>query len=136
MQVTINCCLCTNTHEANLELPEGWTHCYDSIDDDFGFCPQHAMVSDFADSQCSGCVGGWGECPMWEAFADSYRRTINDADYAAIERGVCPRRVNGTFEVSKSGIKELDISETAPTEAGIVFAKAIRDYCEKYPVQQ
>jgi hypothetical protein len=135
MKITIDCCLCATDHVTEVALPDGWAHRHDAVHDDMGFCPTHAAVAAFADSQCPGCVGGWGDCPMWRAFAYGGRRDISTADFEALERGVCPRRVNGTigFNVGQRGVHEIDLSERAPPDAGRAFAQAIRDYCAKYP---
>lgn len=136
MKVTISCCLCSNKHEQTFDMPSGWEHRYDGIDDESaGFCPDHAKVSAFAESQCPGCVGGWGDCPMWEAFSSSYRRDIGPDDYKAIECGICPRRVNGTIGFNRGIIEKIDLSERAPVESGKAFADAIKAYCAKYPAR-
>lgn len=135
LDLTINCCLCEAEHKSEIEMPEGWNHRYGAIDDEqAGFCPKHSAVAAFAESQCPGCVGGWGDCPMWQAFAYAGRqRTMGVDDYVALERGICPRRVNGTIGVSAGQREDLDLSETAPVESGSAFAAAIRDYIAKYP---
>jgi hypothetical protein len=136
MIVTVGCCLCSKEHKQEISLPDGWAHRYDAVDDESGgFCPDHAAVAPFAESQCPGCVGGWTDCPMWQAFAYTYGREIGDDDYASIERGICPRRVNGTMTIGRGGTQDLDISKRAPVEAGKAFAQAIRDYCAAYPAR-
>lgn len=134
MKITIYCCLCNDKHESEIKLRAGWAHQYDGIDDDrSGFCPKHAPVAAFANAQCPGCVGGWGDCPMWAAFAYSgHRRNVGPADFEKIERGVCPRRVNGTIGVSAGKIEDLNISDRAPDAAGTAFAQAIKDYVARY----
>lgn len=139
VSVTVGCCLCEAEHRTTIEMPAGWEHRYGGIDDEnSGFCPVHAKVGAFAAAQCPGCVGGWGDCPMWEAFAyGGRRRTVGAEDFAALESGRCPRRVNGTIGVNISHggavIEDLNISDLATKEAGAAFAQAIRDYCAKYP---
>lgn len=55
-------------------------------------------------------------------------------NYSIIEKGICPRRVNGTLGVSpRRGVEALDLSSRAPIASGHAFAQAIRDYCAKYP---
>jgi len=115
-------------------MPPGWDHAVGGIDSERdGFCPDHAAVKPFTDEQCPGCVGGWGDCGLWESFAYSGRRSLAPDDFTKIERGICPKRVNGTFGVSPRGIEQLDLSTRATTESGIALAMAIRDYWTTYP---
>jgi hypothetical protein len=116
-------------------VPEGWVVGeYVEIDQE-GFCPAHAGVAAFEADQCPGCVGGWGDCGMWEAFTNRYRRTVTPADYASLESGVCPRRVNGTMVVNnvpgKRTIESIDLSAPA-VEGGRAFAQAIREYIVEF----
>lgn len=132
--VDVHCSLCSKRSKHTISLPDGWAHRYGGIDDEgSGFCPDHAEVADFADSQCPGCVGGWGDCPLFRSFAYSSGRDLTPADFVAIERGVCPRRVNGTITVSPKGTQTLDLSAKATTRSGVALALAIRDYCAAYP---
>ena len=126
--------MCSKETKHTIELPPGWAHRYDAIDDEqSGFCPDHAAVAGFADDQCPGCVGGWGDCGLWRDFAFSGRRKLTPADFTSIECGKCPRRVNGTFTVSSAGVEDLDLSTVAKTEAGVALALAIKDYWAAYP---
>lgn len=134
-QLTVSCCFCSNHHKVEITLPDGWTSRHEGADDEGGFCPDHANIAEFADDQCPGCVGGWGDCPMWSAFASSYSRDITPDDLAVLRTGRCPRRVNGTFRISEGRIKDLDISNSATAEAGAAFASAIEDYCRRYPAK-
>lgn len=135
VEISIDCCLCETHHRTQIVLPPGWEHRYDAINDEVGFCPDHAKVAAFAEAQCPGCVGGWGDCPMWRAFAFSHDRSIGPEDYKALEAGRCPRRVNGTSRVDRDRgtMADLDLSEQATVESGTAFAQAIRDYVAKYP---
>lgn len=134
--VSISCCLCDADHKAEIVLPDGWTHRYSGIDDEeAAFCPDHAKVAYFAAEQCPGCVSGWGDCPMWRAFAYD-RRTITPEDLAIIRTGRCPRRTNGTFGMGANGrFKDINLSEVATSESGEAFARAIEDYCRRYPAR-
>lgn len=135
MKITIHCCLCDAKHETEIAMADGWQHRYDGIDDERnGFCPKHAPVAEFAKAQCPGCVGGWGDCPMWESFAYSGKRSVGAKDFEWLRQGVCPRRVNGTFGVSAGKIEDLNLSNQAPPACGATFAEAIEDYCKAYPV--
>ena len=135
LEVKIDCCLCRNEHTTSVELPAGWTHKNDGIDDGAAFCPDHAAVAPFADSQCPGCVGGWMDCGLWTSFAYSGRRDLTEADFATMRTGVCPRRVNGTLSFSRSeGMKPIDLSNRAPAESGIALEVAIKAYMARYPV--
>lgn len=139
MRICISCCFCDEKFEADLPLPEGWVHRYDEIsDDDQGFCPKHQAIADFAQYQCPGCVSSWGSgCPLWHSFAYSHARDLTTRDFETIERGICPRRVNGTIGITMtrggSKIEDLDLSDRAPAEAGAALAEAIKDYCARYP---
>lgn len=134
VELTINCCLCSKDSKHVIALPDGWAHRYGGIDDEgSGFCPDHADIAEFAESQCPGCVGGWGDCNLWRDFAFSGQRALTPADFLTIERGVCPRRTNGTFEVSPAGVHDLDLSTRATTKSGMSLAMAIRDYWAAYP---
>ena len=133
MELEINCCLCGEKYKTEVDIPENWDTRYSSLYAEDGFCPKHIDVSKFADSQCPGCVGGWGDCTMWMDFAYTGRRNITEEDFKIIETGICPKRTNGTISFSQSdGIKDINISEKAKTKSGIAFANAIRDYIKKY----
>ena len=135
--ITINCCMCDNKTEHSIDLPEGWDHKIGGIDDeDAGFCPGHAAIKPFTDDQCPGCVGGWGDCGLWRAFAYERSRTINERHLSEIEKGRCPFRVNGSFCLdvrNESIIKDDDLSERATTESGKALADGIRGYIERWP---
>ncbi len=129
IELTINCCLCGESHEAMIDLPDGWSHRTSGVDSDDGFCVKHAPVAKWSDSQCPGCVGTWGDCALWRGFAYSHSRDLTDAELDTIRAGVCPRRTNGSFSFSRTtGIRDIDLSERATTESGVVFVQAIRDY--------
>ena len=138
LEISLSCGLCSTKHEQKIPMPEGWDSRYRSASDEQAFCPTHAVIAQFADKQCPGCVGGWGDCPLFDAFAYSGRkRDINVNDYAKLEAGICPRRVNGTigFNLTARGAKmeDINLSERAPDEAGKALATAIRQYVERYP---
>lgn len=117
-------------------MPDGWDHQYDGIDDESGgFCPKHSSVKPFTDHQCTGCVSGWGDCQLWRDFAYSGRRNLSPGDFASLERGICPRRINGTFGVSPLGVERIDLS-SEERRSGIELAAAIRDYWIAYPEKQ
>lgn len=106
----------------------------DHIEHEHALCPKHAAVAPFAKAQCPGCVGGWGDCPLWTAFAYSGRqRDICETDFADLERGVCPRRVNGTLMASRGRVESINLSEPAGAVAGKALADAIREYIREYP---
>lgn len=134
IELIVNCCLCSQKSKHVVQLPEGWAHRYGGIDDEgSGFCPDHADVAEFAESQCPGCVGGWGDCDLWRDFAYSGGRKLTPEDFLTIERGTCPRRTNGSFVTSPMGVQPLDLSTRATTKAGVALATAIRDYWAAYP---
>jgi hypothetical protein len=129
--VSVHCCLCPAQHEQTIKLPHGWAGRHDGVDAEDGFCPSHIEVKDWADSQCPGCVSGWGDCPLWEAFAFS-KLTLTEADFQSIERGTCPKRVNGTLMLSGGHLSKIDLSERGPTASGIALVQAIRAYVAEY----
>ncbi len=128
--VTLNCFLCDNEKEIEIDVQE-WKQ--DSIEEENALCPDHAVIMDFADSQCSGCVGGWGECSLFKDITDK-ETTLIDADHRKIETGICPRRTNGTFTFdSRNGkMEHVNLSDVATIESGAAFAKAIKEYRAKY----
>lgn len=130
-ELTISCCLCGEKHVAEIELPQGWKLRYDGIDEEGGFCPSHSIITEWANSQCPGCVGGWQECDLWNAFAYD-KRGLNKCDFDMIKSGICPRRTNGTFMATKSGFHDMDLSKRANPVSGEALAKAIVDYWDKY----
>lgn len=137
IEIEISCCLCTETHKINIALPDGWGTRYGGISEENGFCPRHKMISKWADSQCPGCVGGWGDCDLWRSFAYTHSRNIDETDLKVIQSGKCPRRTNGTISFSPNeGMHDHDLSEIAGTKEGEAFAQAIREYCDKYPKEE
>lgn len=134
MKITVSCCLCSDQFTVETVDPDGWKLRYDGTDIENGFCPKHAAIAEFADSQCPGCIGGWMDCSLWSAFAYSGRqRDISDKDFSILKSGLCPRRVNGTMTIGSGGIESLDLSERASVASGEALAQAIKDYCAEYP---
>lgn len=132
-ELEVSCGFCPESHEVEIDLPDGWATRYAGSSDETGFCPKHSPIAPFADSQCRGCVGGWGECGLWQSFAYSDRRTLSPGDLDFIRSGVCPKRVNGALVVDRRGVTDVDISNRATTESGEALAKAILEYWERYP---
>ena len=133
IEVEVNCCLCSADTKHTITLPPGWALKYGGLDAENGFCPKHSIIKQFSDSQCPGCVGGWGDCSLWNAFAYNARgRNLNEADFASLAKGICPKRVNGTIGIRNGRREDLDLSDRAPPEAGAALAQAIRDYWETY----
>lgn len=132
MKIHLSCDFCTTHQSTEIELPDGWAT--DEDKDLNGLCPDHAAVRPFIKDQCPGCVGGWRDCPLWEAFTygDGRGRPLNDDDFKAIDAGICPRRVNGTFSIGPQGMERIDLSERAPSKAGKALSQAIRDYVKTY----
>ncbi len=119
-----------------IDLLDGWAMTYPAIDVEQAFCPDHAVIADFTNTQCSGCVGGWGDCGLWEDFAyGKERRNLNERDFTQIRQGVCPRRVNGTmmFDANVEKIENIDLSKQAPNQVGAALEQAIKDYWRRYP---
>ena len=135
LEVSLYCALCSATTKQNIPMPDGWDGRYRSVSDEAAFCPAHSSVAKFADSQCPGCVGGWGDCDLFKSFSYS-KLMLTDADFKTLESGVCPKRTNGTFSISTSNagatFEDIDLRDPPVIEAGKVLAKAIREYAEKY----
>lgn len=128
-KIAVGCCLCSNTLKTEIELPENWGMRYDSIDVENGFCPDHIKVRDFAEAQCPGCVGGWGDCSLWEDIDYSGSKKITAEELLLIRKGECPRRTNGTrmFDCRTKEFSKIDLSKKADSESGIEFEKAIKN---------
>ncbi len=135
--VTVHCALCEAQHDTQIDLPANWHGAYPGIDDEHGLCPKHSAVQSFRDAQCPGCVGGWGDCGLFDSFAFSGERkprgatALSELDFKRIRRGVCPRRVNGTLMVEKFpngnvSIDDLNLSKPE-VEGGRALAKEINE---------
>ena len=134
MKIIIHCCLCEKKYEQEINSPSGWSG-VEYLEEEWAFCPDHAVIEEFSNSQCPGCVGGWGDCGLWTGFAYERRRNLTEADLGMIRVGVCPRRVNGTltFNSTDKKLMNVDLSEKASTDSGTALEKSIRDYWVKYP---
>jgi hypothetical protein len=137
--IRVDCCLCEEYYETTIDLPDTWTTRYESISEEKGFCPKHSKVAEWADGQCPGCVGSWGDCDLWRDFAYSRRHgtvPLTEQDFDKIRRGVCPRRTNGTFmtTLDRNGfrLEDVHLDKQATTESGELLAQAIKDYIERY----
>ena len=131
LKISLTCGLCAEEHEQHIPMPAGWDSRYCSVSDEEAFCPKHAPIAAFADSQCPGCVSGWGDCPLWEAFA--YRELkLTAADFETLARGICPKRVNGTMMFERGQETDIDLRDPPVMDAGKALAQAIREYSIKY----
>jgi len=132
--VTLSCCMCIEKVEFQIDTPDNWKLRTEIYEEDC-FCSKHFAIEEFADNQCSGCVGGWMDCNLWRAFAYN-KPSLTEMDFEHIERGICPKRTNGTFMVKSSSegvnVSDINLSEMSSTESGMALATAIRDYIEKY----
>jgi hypothetical protein len=131
LEVSLSCGLCGERHTQKIPMPKGWDSRYGSVEDESAFCPKHTPVAAFADSQCPGCVGGWGDCDLWQSFAYS-KLKLTDGDLRTLENGICPKRTGGTFSVSAAGVQDIDLREAPAVEGGKALAQAIREYALKY----
>ena len=136
-EVTITCAMCSDRHATKIVLPEGWAGAHGGVDDERGLCPRHAKIAAFKDAQCPGCVGGWADCGLWDAFAYSHpprhARALTEADFGLLRLGACPRRTNGTFGVDMGTrtVEDIDLSEPS-VQGGIALADAIVEYQNTY----
>ena len=133
--VTLWCAFCGESANIVAPMPTGCATRYGGMDDEHAFCPKHAAVEPFFDSQCPGCVSGWGECGLYRAFAHK-ENTLTDADKATLSRGVCPKRVNGTLFVTNTAdgvkVEDADIRSDPVAEAGAAVVAAIADHDAKH----
>ena len=131
LEVSLYCGLCGERHEQKIPMPNEWDSRYRSVSDEHAFCPKHATISAFADSQCPGCVGGWGDCGLWQSFA--YRELkLTASDFRVMEAGICPKRTNGTMMVERGKVSDIDLRDPPVAEAGKSLAQAIREYSAKH----
>jgi hypothetical protein len=132
IEMNYSCCLCEQNCKQEIELPEGWVLDRDMVDIEKAFCPEHSPIAEWTDSQCSGCVGSWGDCRLWQSFAYLGERNLTEEDFKKIRSGICPKRTNGTFEVQgRNLVGTINLSNKATS--GVILAKAIKDYWERYP---
>ena len=123
--------------EQTFDLPE-WTS---RIGIDYGgdssylYCgkAECKQQEEFFGAQCPGCVAGYPECGLGRAFAYSSSNGLTNAERAAVRTGVCPFRVNGTFSFSRdTGFQTENLSDVAPSAAGLAVLAAIDAYMAKY----
>ena len=135
IKITIRCSMCLMEHETTIVLPEGWKHRYGGLDDSDGFCPKHSKIAEWTNAQCPGCVSGWRDCGLWDAFAYSSSEGLTTTELSMIRQGICPKRVNGSIMISNGIVSKVDLSETAPADSGIALADAIQDYIKCWGTQ-
>jgi len=128
MKIKLSCCLCNAQKEFEIDS-NGWEEKYDTLHSGMSFCPDHILIKDWSDSQCCGCVGGWGECTLWRDFAYKGERKLTPSDFEKISEGICPRRTNGTIicDTFCGSLKRVDISKKASKESGRAFVSAIKN---------
>lgn len=129
IRIEISCAFCSKKLVNDI-ADNGWNVRYGNIGED-GFCPKHAIVEDFFKDQCPGCIAGWGDCSLYRGFMYS-KLELTDEDFISLERGICPKRGNGTFGIDRDGLHDLDISERASSKSGLALVDAIKEYSKKY----
>jgi hypothetical protein len=124
--ITLYCMLCEERIEIPIEVGE-WD-IYSGLElEDKCLCPDHCKIAKFRD-QCLGCVGGWGDCELWNIiFGYSFGKFLTEDDFQQIKNGICPKRTNGTFEFNAGKVNRIDLSKAVLSEVGILFEKAIRE---------
>ena len=131
LEITLYCCFCSEKFIRKIGS-EGWWVYNKCIVEEAALCPHHAIISEWINSCCPGCAGGWHDCLLWKSFA--YRaRTITEDQLKTIEEGICPFRHNGTIAMNKGKIEEPDISERPSKESSEAMAFAIKEYILRYP---
>ncbi len=134
-KLDISCCLCLENASVEVQLPDGWMLHYKDVNTDNAFCPKHSVVREWADGNCSGCVGGWTDCTLFKDFA--YRkRGLTEADFAVIKTGRCPRRTNGTvmLNIRTGTMEDIDLTSPVPEGPGAALVQAIREYWVRWPL--
>lgn len=131
LTVSMSCALCEKHHERTVSMPDGWDSRYRAVEEEKAFCPEHAIIAAFCDSQCPGCVGGWGDCPLYKSFAFG-KLTLSANDFSTLESGICPKRVNGTMMFGGGKLEHVDLRETPVAIAGQALSVAIKSYALKY----
>lgn len=132
VELNLTCALCSNSQKLEVELPGEWKHPYDAVDVEDALCPKHQNIAPWRESQCVGCVGGWGDCDLWRSFAYGENK-LSEVEINLIRNGVCPKRTNGTMIYELNGdLTKLDLSDRAPERVGEAFAQAILDYARFY----
>ena len=141
MKINLSCIFCGKHHTTEAEAP-GWRVRHGTIENENALCPDHAIVGDFMQEQCPGCVAGWPDCGLYMSCAYCDRERVSDGyepltedERALIKRGGCPRRVNGSFtlDTSKSmNLEELNLSDPASPESGQALLDAIDGYLGKW----
>ena len=115
----------------SVSVPDGWEPDIAEIWDEKAFCPKHSHMKRWFKKVCSGCVSGWGECGLWKSFM-YYKLELSKNDIEMIEKGYCPKRVNGTMGFSNGKVESIDLSEKADSEDGKAFVESIFEYAERY----
>jgi hypothetical protein len=136
LTVDMSCTLCSDKFQHEFDMPAGWYSRHDTVDiEDHGLCPKHESIAPFLESQCPGCVGGWGECDLFKAFAySSAKRPLTEGDRRLLTLGYCPRRTNGTMSVNvKTGrVEDIDLTSGPEVAAGTALLAAIDEYTARY----
>jgi len=128
MKVNFRCWFCKSKHEIDVIVPDGWL--VDDVETN-GLCSDHAIIDYFISNQCPGCVGGWGDCALWESFAYD-KNKLTAKDFEQIKKGFCPKRTNGSFVFEGGAFSEKDMSDQAPYPSGRALANAIKYYLKTY----
>ena len=134
MEIELSCYFCDKNITIKVEGCEGWGVRYNVIGTERAFCPDHSDILKFAENQCPGCVGCFCDCDLFRSFEKRASRTITNHDLFMLEKGICPKRTNGTFDIDfrSKKLSEINISDVATAESGKKLAKAIREYIKKY----
>ncbi len=62
------------------------------------------------------------------------KNLMEEKDFSLIEKGICPKRVNGSFSVNKekNKITQIDTSKKATNKSGKALVAAIKNYIKEY----
>ena len=137
MNIVLHCDLCSKQKTLRVRSNR-WKVRHDVIElEGKAFCPDHAAVMPFFAAQCPGCVAGWPDCPLHEAFAYRHGRApkLSEQERAYMLAGGCPRRVNGTFSADLAEgvrIASLNVSDPAPKESAAALLAAIDAYVKEF----
>lgn len=136
--VEVGCSMCSRKCKVETTVPEDFVEAHGFQIDAYTvytLCPDHAHLVDWVQNQCDGCVGGFGDCDLFSAFAySSGPIQLSENDFSSIKCGICPKRTNGsmTFDSRTGAIGYPDFSKQATNEAGVKLANDILTYRKNY----
>ena len=117
IKVHISCCLCSECCDVEIQSPKGWKLAEDKIYSESMFCPKHAEISQWVETQCADCYGEWGHCLLWTRLRE---QRLEPQEYASMRAGYCPC------------LDDPPAKERAPVKSGKALATAIEQHYLNY----